>query len=101
MLLELLWMAGCDRPDAADTTGGDADADTDADGDSDADTDADTDADGDTDTDLPDGLNGDVPEVRLAAPEFEATNRDGSARGHADLVGHPTVIWFYPAAGTY
>ena len=35
-------------------------------------------------------------EVALAA-----RNQLGESRSEADLVGHPTVLWFYPAAGTY
>lgn len=49
---------------------------------------------------LPDDLNGTAPAVNLTAPEFMATNRDGSTRSRPDLIGHPTVIWFYPAAMT-
>ncbi len=48
----------------------------------------------------PDRLNGSVPDEALAAPEFAATNRDASGRDREDLLGHPTVIWFYPAAAT-
>lgn len=48
----------------------------------------------------PDRLNGSVPDEALAAPDFAATNRDGSGRDREDLLGHPTVIWFYPAAAT-
>ncbi len=48
----------------------------------------------------PDELNGTVPDEALAAPEFVATNRDGGARAREDLLGHPTVMWFYPAAAT-
>ena len=47
-----------------------------------------------------DGLYGEVPAETLAAPEFAATNRDGSARSKDDLQGHPTVVWFYPMAAT-
>ena len=46
-------------------------------------------------------LYGSVPDEALAAPEFSATHHDGSARSREDLLGHPTVMWFYPAAGTY
>lgn len=46
-------------------------------------------------------LNGTVPPVALEAPTFAATNRDGGARSREDLLGHPTVMWFYPAAGTF
>ena len=45
--------------------------------------------------------NGEPPDSPIAAPEFTATNRDGGARDREDLLGHPTVMWFYPAAGTY
>jgi len=38
-------------------------------------------------------------EPPLALPVFEATNRDGSARGPEHLVGDPTIIWFYRDAG--
>ncbi len=45
-------------------------------------------------------LNGTVPAESIDAPEFAAVNRDGSSRSRVDLIGHPTVVWFYPAAGT-
>lgn len=45
-------------------------------------------------------LNGHWAAERIPAPEFVATNRDGAARSKPDLVGHPTVLWFYPAATT-
>ena len=45
-------------------------------------------------------LHGTVPTESLPAPEFAAINRDGSARSKPDLVGHPTVIWFYPLANS-
>jgi hypothetical protein len=45
-------------------------------------------------------LHGDLPADQLALPVFTATNMDGTARTEADLVGHPTVMWFYPAAAT-
>ena len=51
-------------------------------------------------TQVPDGTHGSVPSEFLEAPEFVATNRDGTSRGRDDLVGDPTVMWFYPAAGT-
>jgi hypothetical protein len=46
-------------------------------------------------------LVGEAPPSPVALPEFSATNRDGDARTRAALVGGPTVLWFYPAAGTY
>ena len=49
---------------------------------------------------LPPGLNGTVVEPRLPAPEFMATNYDGSTRMRSDLEYRPTVMWFYPVAGT-
>lgn len=64
------------------------------------DTDVDTDTDTDPDTEIPDGLNGSKPAENLPAPEFAATNRDGTPRARPDLIGHPTVVWFYPAAMT-
>ncbi len=45
-------------------------------------------------------LNGSVPDEALPAPDFAATNMDGAARDREDVLGHPTVMWFYPAAGT-
>ncbi len=46
-------------------------------------------------------LHGTVPAVALAAPVFtEVVNLDVTLRSQADLIGHPTVMWFYPAAGT-
>lgn len=59
-------------------------------------------ADSPTESQPPDDeLYGSYPADPKPAPEFEATNRDGSPRGRADLLGHPTVLWFFPAAGTY
>lgn len=50
----------------------------------------------------PDGatLHGTAPAAPIAAPEFAATGRDGTPRDRSALLGHPTVLWFYPAAGT-
>jgi len=45
-------------------------------------------------------LYGDTPEEALPAPDFTATNYDGAARTREDLLGSPTVMWFYPAAAT-
>ena len=56
---------------------------------------------GDDDTALPENLNGAIPAAPIALPTFSARNQLGEARSEADLVGHPTVLWFYPAAGTY
>lgn len=56
---------------------------------------------GTADSALPE-FYGEPPTVALAAPEaFAATSRLGHAVGPTDLVdGRPTVMWFYPAAGT-
>lgn len=48
----------------------------------------------------PEGLHGVAPEEPVPVPEFSATNRDGAPRSSVDLVGHPTVVWFYPLANT-
>jgi hypothetical protein len=46
-------------------------------------------------------LHGVPPAIPKPAPEFMATNRDGTPRTRADLTdGKPTIMWFYPAAGT-
>jgi hypothetical protein len=46
-------------------------------------------------------LNGTVPPAALPVPAFsDVVNQDALARTQADLVGHPTVMWFYPAAAT-
>jgi hypothetical protein len=47
------------------------------------------------------GLNGRVIDPPLAATDFSALNLDGSARDRSDLIDRRTVMWFYPAAGTY
>ena len=57
-------------------------------------------ADGAADGSAPPTLNGTRPESELPAPDFSATNRDGAARDREDLLGGPTVMWFYPAATT-
>lgn len=51
-------------------------------------------------TGLPTGLNGTPPATPIGLPTFVATNRDGGTRTEVDLIGHPTALWFYPAAGT-
>ncbi len=45
-------------------------------------------------------LNGSPPENPVDLPDFQATAMDGTSRTGVDLLGHPTVMWFYPAAGT-
>jgi hypothetical protein len=52
------------------------------------------------DTGLYDQLNGSEPAELLAAIEFEATSHSGELRGLDHLLGHPTVLWFYPLAST-
>ena len=101
-------VVGCsDDDDDNDDGSTDGDTDSDSDGDTDADADADTDADADADTDADadadadtDGLHGDPPATALSAPEFTAWSSDGEERTMEDLVGQPTVMWFYPAAAT-
>lgn len=63
-------------------------------------TDTSVDSAGDTSPDSGVELHGDVPAVALAAPEFAATSDAGLPRTRDDLLGHPTVVWFYPAAAT-
>ena len=59
-------------------------------------------SDWDTNDVTQDELTGRIPENPLPVPEFSAVvNYDGSERTKADLIGHPTVVWFYPLAGTY
>lgn len=33
-------------------------------------------------------------------PEFTVLDHEGQPRTRADLLGSPTVLWFYPAADT-
>lgn len=48
-----------------------------------------------------DGLHGEVPAVALPLPSFsEVIAMSGTAASPDDLVGQPTVLWFYPAAFT-
>jgi len=56
----------------------------------------------DDDTVMPpdDALHGTYPESELPLPQFDALNSDGALRGPDDLRGHPTVMWFFPFAGT-
>lgn len=46
-------------------------------------------------------LVGEPPDAPVPLPSFAARNLDGSDRGPDELRGQPTVLWFYPAAGTY
>ena len=68
--------------------------------DSSATADSDSATDTDTVTTLPDEYNGVQPESPVELPEFAARNQLGEGRGPEDLLGQPTVMWFYPAAGT-
>ncbi len=45
-------------------------------------------------------LNGTIPPADVAAPDFTATAHTGEVRTRADLLGHRTVMWFYPQAYT-
>ena len=45
-------------------------------------------------------LFGQRPASALSLPTFMALNSDGASRTQADLLGHPTVMWFFPFAGT-
>ena len=64
-----------------------------------SDTAADTATDTATDTAAP-KLIGTPPEAAIDAPEFAAQNRDGAARARGNLLGQPTVMWFFPSADT-
>ena len=55
----------------------------------------------DSTVEIPDETYGQTPATSLPAPEFSATNYDGTSRGIDDLTDGPTVVWFFPAAGTY
>lgn len=44
---------------------------------------------------------GTAPDSNLPVPEFTAHNYDAEVRSKENLIGQPTVLWFFPAAGTY
>ena len=44
---------------------------------------------------------GTAPTSDLPVPEFTAHNYDSEVRNKENLIGQPTVLWFFPAAGTY
>ena len=46
----------------------------------------------------PADLKGEQPEGPLAAPEFTVLNHDSASRTREDLLGHRTVLWFFPFA---
>jgi len=45
-------------------------------------------------------LNGSIPQSPLGPPVFNALNSDGAARTASNLMGTPTIMWFFPLAGT-
>ena len=45
-------------------------------------------------------LNGTRPNSALPAPDFVAINSDETLRDKEALLGHPTVMWFFPFSGT-
>jgi hypothetical protein len=45
-------------------------------------------------------LNGTRPTTALPAPDFVAINSDETLRDKEALLGHPTVMWFFPFSGT-
>lgn len=90
-LTAVLTLSACSKDDGDDTGGDDG---TSADG-----TDG-TSADGTDGTDGTASLNGTPPDEPISLPSFAATNRDGTARRRDDLLGHPTVMWFYPLAAS-
>lgn len=49
----------------------------------------------------PKAVAGTRPDEPRPAPDFEGVlAHDGNVRTRADLVGRPTVLWFYPMAAT-
>ena len=92
--------AGTDGVDGSDGSDG-ADGSDGSDGSDGTDgTDGSDGSDGADGSDGGSATNGTPPDRAVPAPDFVATNRDGTGRDREDLLGHPTVIWFYPAAGT-
>jgi hypothetical protein len=45
-------------------------------------------------------LHGTRPNAALPAPDFVAINSDETLRDKEALLGHPTVMWFFPFSGT-
>ena len=43
---------------------------------------------------------GTAPAEPVPLPDFAAINQYGEPRGPDDLLGHATVLWFYPLAET-
>ena len=50
--------------------------------------------------DIPQDLYGTQPQQDTPPPVFSALNYNDEVRTQEDLIGHPTVIWFFPFAGT-
>jgi hypothetical protein len=96
-LILLLACGGSDGVTSPDETGDEDDILTFGDDDDDGSTDTDTDT---SSTTLTGDFNGTLPPIEIAAPDFSAQNRDESLRSKDDLLGHPTVLWFFPFAGT-
>lgn len=94
-----LFLAACtaDKPDDTADTADSADTAETADSGDSGDS-ADSSADG-GETGAPD-YHGTVPSDPTAAPTFSVLNQDEQVRTRDDLLGHPTVMWFYPAAAT-
>ena len=45
-------------------------------------------------------LHGERPTAPIQTPDFQALDQHGQPRTKQALLGHPTVMWFYPAAAT-
>jgi len=43
---------------------------------------------------------GELVEQAEEIPAFSVIHSDGTPRSRDDLLGHPTVIWFFTVAGT-
>ena len=53
-----------------------------------------------TEEQIPSGTNGTEPASEIGPPTFTATNYDYASRSQQDLLGQPTVIWFFPFSAT-
>jgi cytochrome oxidase Cu insertion factor (SCO1/SenC/PrrC family) len=49
---------------------------------------------------VPVSLHGERPTAPVPLPDFHAVDQHGQPRSKEALLGHPTVLWFYPAAAT-
>ena len=45
-------------------------------------------------------LYGTLPAKAIPAPKFTAYSHEDEMRTREDLIGHPTVLWFFPFADT-